>query len=83
MFFVVVLQSSKEKVIVPAKWIQGFDSTKLFNYGIRYIKRKPYKIYFSQNMWHDEPDFQIAILDRIDFSQPACYRAKIVQQFGK
>lgn len=83
MFFLVILKNSKEKVIVPVKWIQNLDTTKLFNYGIVYMKKKVYKIYFSNKMLHDEPDFQTTILDRIDLSQPACYETKIVQCFGK
>lgn len=84
MFFVVTVKQSREKAIVPKKWIQNLNMTNLLNYGIAYLKKREYKFYFPCNTAIDEePDFQAPILERIDVSRSACYKARILKCSGK
>lgn len=54
----------------------------VLNYGIRYQKKKIYKIYYSKNMF-DEPDFNLNIATRFNEQQCACYNGTLFKHFGK
>lgn len=68
--------TSKEKFLVPIKWIKGLNMVDLLNDGIIYQKRKIFKIYFSKR--DEEPNFNAPILEALDRTREACYIAKMV-----
>lgn len=82
MYFLVSIKQSHEKVILPIKWIKNLNLTKLLNKGLVFIKKHNFKVFISLNCVNEEPDFQLAILEKIDFLRPACYISKVLKCFG-
>lgn len=82
MYFLVSTKKSREKIIVPKKWIQGLDFTKLLNNGVAFFKKDDYKVFFSLNTMEGEPDFQSVILENVDQLRPACYMTTLFKCFG-
>lgn len=82
MYFLVQIKESREKVIVPKKWIHGLNFTELLNYGLTFFKKRNFKVFFSLNSMDIEPDFKSITLDKIDQLRPACYTAKLVKCCG-
>lgn len=84
MFFIISINISKKKVIVPSKWIKGLnvDIIKLFNYGKLYNKSKTYTVFISNNH-NDEPNFDLGLSTVFNIENPACYEAILSWSFGK
>lgn len=82
MYFLIKIQDSNEKVVVPLKWIKNLDMTTLFNYGVKYVKKKIFTvfIYADQTV---EPDFSLNTFAHLKIEWPACYKAKILKCCGK
>lgn len=83
MYFLVKLKNN-QKSLVPQKWIKDIDKVllKIYNYGIRYLKKKLFTVYISVN-FHDEPDFDLSVFDELRLDRGGCYEASIVKCFGK
>lgn len=83
MFFLVRLDSG-EKKIIPSKWVRNFPEyfVKMLNYGINKVKKQSINIFYSKNIGV-EPDFTLDILTEFDPVRDACYRAKIITNFGE
>lgn len=80
MYFLVVLKDSKEKVVIPQKWISNLNLEIILNAGITFV-RKAHTVFISKNH-EDEPDFNLAINHSLDINRPGCYHAIIVKAFG-
>lgn len=81
MYFLVSLKETEQKAIVPQKWILNLDFETLLNYGVKFIKKKVFKVFIS-NVFVAEPDFHLDMNILLDIQRPACYNAYIVKIFG-
>lgn len=82
MFFVVKLKKSKNKILIPSKWIKDLKVVELLNYGIQYQKKKVCTIFYSNN-FDAEPDFKMPIIDVFDAKSSGCYEGSILKYFSK
>lgn len=82
MYFLVSLNVlSKNKVVVPLKWIKNLKLSKLLNYGTKYHRQEEYQIFFSKNTGI-EPDFNLQKSFQFDESRDCCYGGRILKTFG-
>lgn len=81
MYFLVLLKETHQKAIVPQKWIMNLDFETLLNYGVKFIKKKVFKVFIS-NVFGDEPDFHLDVMSILETQRPACYNAHIIKTFG-
>lgn len=81
MYFLIQLKETKEKAIVPQKWILNLDLETLLNYGVKFLVKKIFKVFIS-NVFGAEPDFNLDVMRILDTRRPACYNAYIVKTFG-
>lgn len=81
--FVLVRLSNSRKVIVPMKWILGFNENmaKQWNYGVNYSKRNEYKIFVSNN-FNEDPDFTTCVLVALNECRSGCYNGSVLKCFG-
>lgn len=82
MFFLIKLKETKQKTIIPLKWIKNFDVTMFFNYGMPYHKKKKYIIFFSNDL-NDDPDFNAPLKNTLDGFVKGCYEASLIKHFSK
>lgn len=80
MFAAIILIESKEKLVIPSKWIYSLDIVQVFNIGISHTKT--HKIFYSPNL-NDEPDFKASLEREFTIQRKCCYEAKIYRFFGK
>lgn len=78
----VILVESKEKIIIPLKWVhnESSDLSWIINWGIK--RSRDRKIFFSNNE-NDEPNFGLAMRAKLCYTEAACYKARIIKSFGK
>lgn len=81
MYFLVSLKETAQKVVIPQKWIFDLNLESLLNSGIKFKRKKVYKVFIS-NADGEEPDFGLSVLVRLDLKRPACYQAYIIKAFG-
>lgn len=79
MFAAVILKQSKEKIVVPMKWISGLDIVQIFNCGISHTKT--HLIFYSKNR-DDEPNFLAEKKDEFDEDGAFCYDGKVLHVWG-
>lgn len=79
MFASVLLSESRQKIVIPMKWILSVDIVQVFNYGVSHTK--DHIIYYSQNL-DDEPNFRLKVEDVFEFKE-GCYEARILHAHGK
>lgn len=65
MYFLVLLKESNQKAIVPQKWILNLDIETLLNYGVKFIKKKVFKVFISI-VFGAEPDFHLDVMNVLD-----------------
>lgn len=77
----VILVESKQKIIIPLKWIQieRNDMSWIINWGIK--RGLDRKIFFSANE-DDEADFNLAMKTEFSNMASACYIARIIKSCG-
>lgn len=80
MFATVILLESLERLVIPIKYVLSLDILQIYNRGIS--RTKKHIIYYSPDD-DDEPNFQLAIKDDFEENVPACYKARILNVFGK
>lgn len=82
MYFLVKIQGSNERIVVPLKWIKGLEMTTLFNYGVSYVKKKIFTVFIFADQ-SVEPDFALNTFANLNIERPACYKAKILECCGR
>lgn len=80
MFACIVLENSKQKLVIPLKWIYSIDITQIMNYGISHTKQH---VVFYCNDPDEEPNFRLPIQNDFDENQNACYYARVLHIFGE
>lgn len=83
MYFIVKLNNSGGRKIVPFKWINSLQLCRLLKYGVAYESKKVYTVFISPTSMDEEPDFTLDILQQLDNTRNACYAAHIFSVFGK
>lgn len=81
MYFLVSLKETGQKAIIPQKWICNLDIQTLLNYGVKFVAKKLFKVFHSNN-FGDEPDFHLDVIGMLDKKRPACYQVNIIRTFG-
>lgn len=80
MYHSILLVKSKQKLVIPTKWIFSFDILQIFYRGLS--PTKLHKIFFF-NDESCEADFNLPVRDDFDETVPACYLAQIKGTFGR
>lgn len=80
MYISIILKESKEKIIVPFKWIFSLNVARCLNNGIS--RNKPFVIFYSPNR-ESEPDFKKPLRIEFDENEEACYKAHFLKSHGK
>lgn len=80
MFAAVILKQSKEKIVVPIKWIAGLDIVQIFNRGISHTKC--HLIFHSMNR-DEEPNFTAEMKQKFDGEGSFCYEGKVLHVWGE
>lgn len=79
MFFVVEIQNSRVKLIVPVQWIHNLNVSRIFNYGVN--KKKLFLMFYSNDAKTD-PEFSLEIFSDVKESN-FCFYGRILKGFGK
>lgn len=84
MFFLVLIQGTNAKKLVPSKWIKNLETSHLLNYGMRYHKKKLYTVFYSPFISTSiEPDFTLTPSLVFSDTKNACYKAFLLKIFSK
>lgn len=80
LFAAVILKHSREKLVVPIKWVGNLDVLQIFNIGISHTK--DHLVYFSKKL-SEEPDFTAEKRQYFDEDGSFCYDGKVLHIWGK
>lgn len=86
-FLVVYLIDAKKRVIIPEKFVLGFDETKVKNYGAN--SNQTHRVFWSEDDSNDfcaeQPNFNLPLsveYPPVNVSK-TCYKARILRFFSK
>lgn len=79
MYVTAILIHSRNRVVIPVKYIFSIDIVQIYNRGMS--RNKDHIIYYS-NDDSDEPNFRLPIKSEFDPIVPACYKARVLNIFG-
>lgn len=84
MFLAIILKVSKKRLVVPARWIKGFEQNVEPNYNFGVQKTQDYIVFYSDDRTH-VPNFDIkqVINDEFDTTNDSYYSANILYVFRK
>lgn len=78
----VVLNPSKQQVIIPLRWIQheANDMSWIINWGLKTGRDR--KVYFSNDK-NDMADFNLPTREHFSVGEKSCYLARVVKACGE
>lgn len=79
MYHSVLLVPSKQKLVLPTKWVNSIDVVQACNVGVS--KTKYHKVFYYKDV-SVQPDFELPIRVEFDENIPACYYAQIKSTTG-
>lgn len=82
MILCVILEQSKVQKIIDSNWLKNRDLREHIINGIR-PKQNEVQVIFYCNDNCQPPNFDLPLSLQFDEREPRCYRAYILNQFGK